>query len=347
MDAPVKVHDQICWKDGDLGRASPSFMWRVATLSIEGNGIMQALDEVLESSRPGLESDGLQNWTWIKFLDGNHQGNLKPTSERSWSQFGRGIIATEAFYRGEWETMLKWGLSESCIDLDLLIKAQPDIVLSSCATARSHVGLEDYRWALERFLKKPVELIDTGWERASDAIECVQKLSKQLKKEKMGNNLVTSWKRQLACAASVAMGRDKVEVVCLDSIKPCTEARPYVLDLIVHMGGINAFCGVWNLTADLTLASVLESTPQLLILYEAGQSIPELKTCLADFENELKLAKTRGIFVAILDGVKLMGSAEASIVRLAEVLVEIMHPEAQPFGHESSLWDWHFPFAPE
>ena len=49
--------------------------------------------------------------------------------------------------------------------------------------------------------------------------------------------------------------------------------------------------------------------------------------------------------VAVVDGEHVFSRPGPLLVQSMEVLVELLHPEAQPYGHQGKLWRW-LPAAP-
>lgn len=52
------------------------------------------------------------------------------------------------------------------------------------------------------------------------------------------------------------------------------------------------------------------------------------------------LPAARARRVAVVDGVHVFSRPGPLLAQSLEVLVEILHPEAQPFGHQGRLWRW-------
>jgi iron complex transport system substrate-binding protein len=133
-------------------------------------------------------------------------------------------------------------------------------------------------------------------------------------------------------------------VACVQWLQPMLAAGAWVPELVRLAGGEDV-AGSTEHAAPLSEQQLVETAPEVLVFALCG--LP-LRTSLAAARTAL--GRMRGAWrdvpalhagrVAVVDGERVLSRPGPLLVPSLECLAEILHPEAQRFGHEGTLWQW-------
>lgn len=249
-------------------------------------------------------------------------------------------LIRESYFARHSSLFLQFYMSKHWVDLSELLKSQPDIILSHCRSFEPGLSQAEHQKLLDELFGRPVYFLDTAFQTIEEWMECTRKISHVLRKDKIGEELINTWRRQLDCVASLASGRRQKNVACLISIHPCAAVDSYISGIVRHAGGVDICASECREEECFTMSELMEKEPEIVIIYMEGFNLQEVKHQLQCCSHMLKGLNIWKVDIAVLDAKTICSSIEGRIVRLAEVMLEIMHSEAQPFGHHGSLWEW-------
>lgn len=111
------------------------------------------------------------------------------------------------------------------------------------------------------------------------------------------------------------------------------------------MTGSADVCGSVEQAEVLDERKLAEAAPDVVVFALCGLSLEQSCKTAAAAIRRLKdawaaLPAAKAGRVAVVDGERVFSRPGPLLVPSMEALVELMHPEAQPFGHEGKLWRW-------
>lgn len=111
------------------------------------------------------------------------------------------------------------------------------------------------------------------------------------------------------------------------------------------MTGSSDVCGSVARAEVLDERKLAEAAPDVVVFALCGLSLEQSCKTAAAAIRRLQgawaaLPAARAGRVAVVDGERVFSRPGPLLVPSLEALVEVMHPEAQSYGHEGKLWRW-------
>lgn len=111
------------------------------------------------------------------------------------------------------------------------------------------------------------------------------------------------------------------------------------------MAGSRDVCGSVDHAEAVSEEALVAAQPDVVVWALCGltleQSLRSARAAIARLAAAWpRLPAARRRRVAVVDGVHVFSRPGPLLAQSLEVLVEILHPEAQPFGHQGRLWRW-------
>jgi len=159
-----------------------------------------------------------------------------------------------------------------------------------------------------------------------------------------GAQLVESQRRQMAGAAESCNGRGHPRVACIQWPQPLMAAGAWTPQLVEMCGAIDALGAVEEAVL-ISEEALVEARPDVIVFALCGLTLDKATKAAQAVVRRLDRgwhllpAAQRGR-VAVVDGEKVLSRPGPLLCPSLECLVEILYPEAQRFGHESTLWQW-------
>jgi iron complex transport system substrate-binding protein len=111
------------------------------------------------------------------------------------------------------------------------------------------------------------------------------------------------------------------------------------------MAGSKDVCGAVDHAAVVPEQQLSSSAPDVVIFALCGLPLERSLQAARAATQRLggawsQLPAARSGRVAVLDGERLLSRPGPWLVQSMEALVEVLHPEVQPCGHQGRLWAW-------
>lgn len=246
--------------------------------------------------------------------------------------------------------LLQYALCVYALDVELLAKLRPDVILTCLQTSHSAVSestvLEDALKAVLGYVPRVVHWkgddLDSTWndmQRTADALNVSDK----------GTQMIDAQKRRMAEIAEAAQGRPRQNVVCLQWPHPLMAASAWVPKMLEMMGALDV-CGKREEAVILSEEKLRESFPNIIIVAFCGlnlaQSMKSARRLFERFDGVARRLESSGTRelpagrVAVVDGEHILSRPGPWLQDSLEVISEILHPEAQKYGHEGRMWNW-------
>jgi iron complex transport system substrate-binding protein len=242
--------------------------------------------------------------------------------------------------------LLQYGLSVYNLDTDLLIKFRPDIILTCRQTAHSAMldgNLCDV--ALQSILGYLPKVVHCETNNMGDVWRNMLDISSALGLAGIGVKLVDNQKKSMSQLSIISSGRARPSVCCIQWTRPLMAGSAWVPELVSMSGGRDV-CGRVEEAVMLSEEALLEASPDVIIFALCGIKLSVavkvaqnvLKKSLQTLQRKSPAGVTRRI--AAVDGNRILSRPGPWLNESLECLIEILHPEAQRFGHEDKNWQW-------
>lgn len=241
--------------------------------------------------------------------------------------------------------LLQYGLTVYHLDTDLLTQLRPDVILTCLQTAHSAVLEGELRdAALHAVLGYVPKVVHCAATDLQGVWEDMQAVADALGVSKKGSELILEQQRKMAGAAESGRGRGHPKVLCVQWPHPLMAAGSWCPE-IINMAGATDICGKVDDAVILSEKELAEAAPDVIVFALCGLTLEKATQAsraairkLKNVWDQLPAVKTGR--VAVVDGEHVFSRPGPLLTPSIECMVEILHPEAQRFGHEGKLWKW-------
>lgn len=223
------------------------------------------------------------------------------------------------------------GLSVYGINTDVLQSLRPDIIVTQdqcevCAVSRLEV-----EEAVRCFLTPQVQIVSLRPQRLSDIWTNIRHVAEAAGQEAKAEELLKSLKRRLWKLEQKTRHLSRPRVACLEWLDPLIAAGNWIPELIEIAGGEYTLTTVGEHSPKITWETLIEYQPDLIVLMSCGFKIPQTQAELPMLMKQpqwraLPAVQENNVF--IVDGNAYLNRPGPRIVESAEILAEILHPEA-------------------
>ncbi|EFN55954.1 hypothetical protein CHLNCDRAFT_145264 [Chlorella variabilis] len=241
--------------------------------------------------------------------------------------------------------LLEFGLSVYHLHIEQLQQLQPDVILT-CLQAAHGAVLSDglLEAALHAVLGYAPRVVHCAAEDLAGVWRDMQAVADGLGVPDKGRQLVQRQQRQMADAAASARGRGSLRVACIQWPHPLMACGAWVPEMI-QMTGSQDVCGAVDHAEVVSAQQLRSAAPDVVVfalcglpLDKSAQAAKAAIRRLASVWAELPAAQHGR--VAVVDGERVFSRPGPWLVQSMEALVELLHPEAQAFGHQGKIWRW-------
>lgn len=242
--------------------------------------------------------------------------------------------------------LLQLGLSVYNLDTDLLIDLKPDIIMTCRQIA--HSAMLDGKLceiALESVLGYVPKVVHCDTNNMKDVWRNMLDIATALALADAGAKLVESQKKSMSQLSMISSGRSRPNVCCIQWIRPLMAGSAWVPELVSMSGGTDV-CGRVEEAVIISEETLLQASPDIIIFALCGVklsvAVKAAQKALKKSLQTLLSASPAGVTrrIAAVDGNRILSRPGPCLSESLECLIEILHPEAQSFGHEGKNWQW-------
>ena len=241
--------------------------------------------------------------------------------------------------------LLQYGLCVYHLDTYLLAQLRPDVILTCLQTAHSSILEGDLRdAALHAVLGYVPRVVHCAAEDLNGVWKDMQAVADALGVSEKGKTLVQQQQEAMNGAAASGRGRSHPRVVCVQWPHPLMAAGSWVPEMIAFAGAEDV-CGKVHEAAMISETQLAEAKPDILVFALCGlpleKAIQASQAAMRRFKDVFsQLPAMKNHKIAVVDGEHVFSRPGPLLTASIECLVEILHPEAQRYGHEGKLWKW-------
>ena len=244
--------------------------------------------------------------------------------------------------------ILRDGLSVYRVDADRLKQLQPDLILTQTQCEVCAVSLRDVEQALCEWLgsdqghaPRP-RIVSLEPNALADVWADVQRVADALGAPQSGAELVGRLQRRMAAIAEQARNQPRrPTVACIEWIEPLMAAGNWVPELVQMAGGVNLFGEAGKHSPWMNWEQLQETDPEVIVVLPCGFDIQRSRQempALTQKPDWPQLQAVRDRRVYLTDGNQYFNRPGPRLAESLEILAEVLHPAAFPFGHQGTGW---------
>ena len=234
------------------------------------------------------------------------------------------------------------GLSVYRVDVDLLRRLQPDLILTQTQCAVCAVTPRDLEQALCTWAGAQPAIVSLEPNNLDDVWNDIRRVGEALGVSQRAEELIVSLtQRLIAIRDKAAAGRSRPSVAAIEWLGPLMAGGNWMPELIEIAGGRSLFAQAGEHSPWLDWASLIEADPEVILLVPCGFKIPQT---IADLElltqnpawPNLRAVQSGQVYV--IDGHHFFNRPGPRLVESAEIVAEILHPDRFAFAHRGTGW---------
>ena len=241
------------------------------------------------------------------------------------------------------KVVLQDAVSVYSVDTALLDDLAPDLVVTQSQCELCAVSLADVQAAVRELVGSKPDVLSLEPNALGDVWRDVASVAGALGVRERGEALLAQLRERLGAIARRARetGR-RPRVACIEWYDPLMAAGNWVPELVEIAGGEDVLGVRGEHSAWLEWAALEEADPQAIVLMPCGFDIPRSRRELSAFTGRAEWMRLEAVQrgqVFVTDGNQFFNRPGPRLVESAEILAEILHPDAFAFGHEGAGWE--------
>lgn len=228
------------------------------------------------------------------------------------------------------------------VNQDLLGTLQPDLIITQDQCEVCAVNLADVEVALGDASGVSTRVLSLAPASLADVWQSIVAVGEAIGEPDRAARVTAGLESRLqALSSTVAGGRDRPRVACIEWIEPLMVAGNWVPELVELAGGIDVLgtAGVhspWIDWSDLAVAD-----PDVVVMMPCGFDIQRTRSELSAVVDQTDWQGLRAVAdgrVFLTDGHQFFNRPGPRLVESAEILAEILNPGRCDFGHHPTGW---------
>ena len=241
------------------------------------------------------------------------------------------------------KAVLQDAVSVYNVDTALLDELAPDLVVTQSQCELCAVSLKDVEAAVRQLVRSKPDVLSLEPNALEDVWRDIASVAEALGVSEQGNGLLDESRTRLSAISDRARETGhRPRVACIEWYDPLMAAGNWVPELVEIAGGEDVLGAKGEHSAWLEWEALEEANPEAVVLMSCGFDIARSRSELAALTERpewkrLEAVKNKEVFVT--DGNQFFNRPGPRLVESAEILAEILHPDAFAFGHEGAGWE--------
>jgi iron complex transport system substrate-binding protein len=239
--------------------------------------------------------------------------------------------ATSGAIEARVRELVQEGLSIYRINTEALKSLQPDLIITQDQCEVCAVPLHEVEEAVRCVLSSDVKVVSLKPQRLRDIWEDISRVAAVTGREESAEELLKGLKRRLWKLEQKTRHLARPKVACLEWLDPLITAGNWIPELVSIAGGECTLAEAGEHSAKLAWESLVEYQPDVIVLMPCGFKIAQTQAELPGFTARPQwqaLSAVQNTKVFIVDGNAYLNRSGPRIVDSAEILAEILHPDA-------------------
>ena len=239
--------------------------------------------------------------------------------------------ATSGAIEARVRELVQEGLSIYRINTEALKSLQPDLIITQDQCEVCAVPLHEVEEAVRCVLSSDVKVVSLKPQRLRDIWEDISRVAAVTGREESAEELLKGLKRRLWKLEQKTRHLARPKVACLEWLDPLITAGNWIPELVSIAGGECTLAEAGEHSTKLAWESLVEYQPDVIVLMPCGFKIAQTQAELPGFTARPQwqaLSAVQNNKVFIVDGNAYLNRSGPRIVDSAEILAEILHPDA-------------------
>jgi len=239
--------------------------------------------------------------------------------------------ATSGAIEARVRELVQEGLSIYRINTEALKSLQPDLIITQDQCEVCAVPLREVEEAVRCVLSSDVKVVSLKPQRLRDIWEDISRVAAVTGREESAEELLKGLKRRLWKLEQKTRHLARPKVSCLEWLDPVITAGNWIPELVSIAGGECTLAEAGEHSTKLAWESLVEYQPDVIVLMPCGFKIAQTQAELPGFTARPQwqaLSAVQNNKVFIVDGNAYLNRSGPRIVDSAEILAEILHPDA-------------------
>ena len=239
-------------------------------------------------------------------------------------------------------TIVSDALSVYRVDADLLDRLAPTVIITQTQCEVCAVTLADVEHAVSELVNSRPKIVALEPMALRDIWQDIVTVADTLETTAQGERLVGSLNERLEAIRSTAEScATRPSIACIEWIDPLMHAENWLPELVNIAGGVVMMDEAGRHSGYLDIGELAARDPDVVAIMPCGFDIPRSIQEMPGLTSRpewprLSAVQTGRVFVT--DGKQYFNRPGPRVVESAEILAEMLHPEAFSFGHEGSGW---------
>ena len=225
---------------------------------------------------------------------------------------------------------------------EMLEQLQPTHIITQSQCEVCAVNLKDVQAAVSRRLTCNPEIVSLEPFFLRDVWTDIQTVAESLGASTQGDGLVSELQSRIhSVSCSVEAIQTRARVACIEWFEPLMLAANWMPELVETAGGVNLISEAGKHSGSIDWEQLVESNPDILVLLPCGwdmRKITEEVYWLTDRPGWYSLAAVQNGHVYVTDGNQYFNRPGPRLAESAEILAQILHPEAFAPTFEGMAW---------
>ncbi len=246
------------------------------------------------------------------------------------------------------KSLVEQGLAVYEVDAAGMKAIQPDVILTQDQCEVCAVSLADVERAVATWTECRANVVSLRPHTLADIYSDNQRIADAIARPDAGRALNARMQNRFAEISRRVAGRTKPRLAYIEWIDPPMSGGHWMPELIDIAGGINLFGAHGAQSPWISVADVAASDPDVILVGPCGYDLAKTAEEMAVLDRNpdwqaLRAVREGRLFIT--DGNAFFNRPGPRLVESAEILAEILHPDAARFGHTGKTVVRHGPAA--
>ncbi len=239
------------------------------------------------------------------------------------------------------QRIVEKSLSVYRVDAEKLKALRPDVILTQDHCQVCAVSLDDVKIAVKDWLGTAPEIVTLKPDALADVWKGMQRIADALGCPETAQSLVRQYRQRMDTIAQKSRELQRTSIGCIEWMNPLMMAGNWMPELIEMAGGLDLFGVAGQHAPRLTVKTLCEKNPDVLIVMCCGWSLEKNRSQMPVLTSlpgwqDLKAVQSGRVYLT--EGNQYFNRPGPRLVESLEILAEILHPEVFSFGHLNTGW---------
>ena len=237
--------------------------------------------------------------------------------------------------------LVEQGLAVYEVDAEALQALAPDVILTQDQCEVCAVSLADVERAVCAWVGSAPQVVSLRPHTMADIYVDIRRVASALRCAPMGETLIDDMRRRISAVTAKVEALSKPRLAFVEWIDPPMSGGHWMPELIDAAGGVNLFGERGAQSPWIAWEAVAAADPDVILVAPCGYDIPTTAREMGVLDGNalwrgLRAVREGRVFLA--DGNAFFNRPGPRLVESAEIIAEILHPEACAFGHRGTAY---------